>query len=193
MTTNNPGDKGIRPRGARLTPRTVRTPSSPVPKKPSTESGGIKDKQASMKRSEPKATGHCFVDEDHSSYSAQELELFPTEVQLPNSSVKAKVMVCLHHKVEMDELKEHGLGAARKLAVAPYGRCYVCDDPLGLRDEETRLPDQPGEQVPVNFWERMDKPEDVVHVRCRPAYRAKVVDEDGNESKPGWSKRIVMV
>jgi hypothetical protein len=161
--------------------------------KPPTESGGDGEKRAARARAEVKPKGSCFVDDDHSELSEREMELFPTEVQLPGSSVKAKVLVCLHHKVEMDQLKEHGLAAAKTLSIAPYGRCHSCDEPVGLRDEDTRLPDSLGELVPVTYWERMDLPEHVVHERCRPAYRIKVVDEHDNESKPGWQRRVVLV
>lgn len=193
MTTNNTPKPGLRPRGARLTSKTVRTPANPVPTRPPTASGGDEEKRDARARAESKPKGSCFVDDDHSEFSQQELELFPTEVQLPGSSIKAKVQVCLHHKMEMDQLKEHGLAAAKSMSIAPYGRCYNCDEPVGLRDEETRLPDSAGELVPVTYWVRADLEEHVVHERCRPAYRLKVEDEHGNESKPGWVRRIVLV
>jgi len=188
MVTN----RTIRPRVGAVTSKTVRTPTSPVEKKPPTPEGDDGARRKAM--ATPKSQGHCFVDFDHSSLSSDaERELYPTEVQLPNSSVKARVLVCLHHKIEMEALQSDKLEAARTMSIAPYGRCYVCDDPVGLRDESTPLPTKPGDTVPVNFWERMDKLEHVVHLQCRRGYREKVVDDDGNESPPGWHKKIVLV
>jgi len=163
-----------------------------VEKAPLTESGSQAEKTDSMNR-QTRKDGHCFVDDDHSRLTGQETELYPTEVQLPGSNVKARVLVCLHHKMEMEALAEDRMEASRKMSIAPYGRCHVCGEPVGLRDETTPLPDQRGNTVPVNFWERMDKREHVVHLQCRRGYRLKVVDEDGNESLPGWKKIIVLV
>jgi len=188
MATN----RVVRPRVGAVTSKTVRTPTSPVEKKAPTPEGDDRARRKAMEA--PKHEGHCFVDFDHSTLQTNaERELYPTEVQLPGSSVKARVLVCLHHKVEMEALQADKLEAARTMSIAPYGRCHVCDDPVGLRDESTPLPSKPGETVPVNFWERMDKLEHVVHLQCRRGYREKVVDEDGNESKCGWHKKIVLV
>ena len=172
--------------------RVVRTPANPVEKKPPTPEGDDSARRKAM--ATPKPQKHCFVDFDHSVLQTDaERELYPTEVQLPGSSVKARVLVCLHHKVEMEALQADKMEAARTMSIAPYGRCHVCDDPVGLRDESTPLPSKPGETVPVNFWERMDKLEHVVHLHCRRGYKELVIDDDGNESKPGWHKKIALV
>lgn len=173
-------------------PRAARTPANPVPKKPSTPVGDEGARRDAMNRHN-KPQGHCFVDFDHSTLIAAERELFTTEVQLPGSSVKARVLVCLHHKVEMEALQADKMAAARTMSIAPYGKCHVCDEPVGLRDEETPLPTRAGETVPVTYWERIDKTEDVVHERCRRGYRERVVDEDGNKSLPGFHRVIVLV
>jgi hypothetical protein len=173
------------------TSKTVRSPANPVERKPPTTEGDDSAKRKAM--ASPKPQGHCFVDFDHSALTSVEQELYPTEVQLPNSSVKARVLVCLHHKMEMEALQADKMEAARTMSIAPYGRCFVCDDPVGLRDESTPLPSKPGDTVPVNFWERMDKLEHVVHLHCRRGYKELVVDDDGNESKPGWHKKIALV
>ena len=175
-----------------LNSKTVRTPANPVEKKAPTAEGDDSARRKAM--ATPKSQGHCFVDFDHSTLQTDvERELYPTEVQLPDSSVKARVLVCLHHKVEMEALQADKMKAARTMSIAPYGRCYVCDDPVGLRDETTTLPTKPGETVPVNYWERMDKLEHVVHLHCRRGYKEKVIDDDGNESNCGWHKRIALV
>jgi hypothetical protein len=147
------------------TPRKVPiTPTTPVERKPHIPTGDAEDINKASNL--PVYKGNCFVDYDHTKLADYEMELFETDVQLPNSPVKARVKVCLYHKAQMESLKKDELSAIRAMSIAPYGKCHICELPVGIREENTPLPDKPGDTVPVTFWEHLDDPIIVCHERC---------------------------
>lgn len=141
--------------------RKIFTPTDPVPneQEPIVPGSGNEALERNLTQSGPDV---CFIPDHTGIDTILASQVTEMEVAIPGTTIVTNVKVCVVHKGMLDKARGESVEKAKAAAEAPYGRCHVCSQPVGLR--------QPGAPKPkdgiLTFWRHLNNLNDVCHETC---------------------------